>query len=435
MKKITILSFLLLFTTFISCSSDEPAKETLITPVIVTPSAITITSASSEFLYSGETLEILGANFVNKDYPTKIFLNDIEVTPKSLTNTTLQVVIPENIRTGNNVLKIKIDKVVSPDVSFYTLAKGWNQLNLFATNDIINSAIFDENKFIVSFVDFGSISTIAKITPERNGYKAQGMGLSGGSYGAFKMLNEKNGVITQTGRAVYTDDTFTTNKSLQVSTKFSPEINGLRIFGIDNTSSILYTIIGSQIYTSNNGQTVIMNNHPAWSETPFVYRIVIKGFGKSISNNKFYQLGFLVDKKGSTELSYKNIVMESATGYSDWIVKDTISRSIVNNEKELKFLDINKIYCVDLINKTLLESADQLKSWNIIKNNVHAFFMRSTTKWYVQSDNKIFVTSDAGQTWSLELELPAGAVVNDISFSDKKIIVSGKKGLLYLKIE
>ena len=90
------------------------------------------------------------------------------------------------------------------------------------------------------------------------------MGLSGGSYGAFKMLNKKNGVTTQTGRAVFTDDTFTTSKSIQVTTKFSPEINGLRIFPIDNTSSILYTIIGSQIYSSNNGQTVIMNNHPAW---------------------------------------------------------------------------------------------------------------------------------------------------------------------------
>jgi hypothetical protein len=62
------------------------------TPVVVTPSAITITSTSSEFLYPGETLEITGTNFVNKDYATKIVINDIEISPKLLTNTTLQLV-------------------------------------------------------------------------------------------------------------------------------------------------------------------------------------------------------------------------------------------------------------------------------------------------------------------------------------------------------
>ncbi|MFN7098972.1 MAG: IPT/TIG domain-containing protein [Flavobacterium sp.] len=442
MKKITILSLLILFSIFISCSSDEPAKETPITPVIVTPSAITITSASSEFLYSGETLQILGANFVNKDYPTKIVLNDIEVTPKSLTNTTLQVVIPENIRTGNNVLKIQIDKIISPSVAFYAMVKGWNKLEIFGEKDVVNSSVFDESKTLFSFVDMNISSNSfngqgVKLSPMKDGYKEQIINASGGTYGSFKMFDEKSGVITNTIAAFYSDNSFETHKAVRVDNGFSPEINGLRIGALYKNSSILTTFYGSQMYTSDNGLTVVTYNGPTWSlkrtATSTAARVAMRGFGKSISDNKYYQLGLLFDTKKYGNNVYKNVVMESPTGYGDWIVKDTITNA--GEASFYKFIDINKIYSINFTNKALIESTDQLKTWKVIKDNVSAFFMRSTTKWYIQSDNKIFVTSDAGQTWNLELELPTGAVVNDISFSNKKIIVSGKKGLLYLKIE
>jgi photosystem II stability/assembly factor-like uncharacterized protein len=75
------------------------------------------------------------------------------------------------------------------------------------------------------------------------------------------------------------------------------------------------------------------------------------------------------------------------------------------------------------------------KTWTVLKTDVTNVFLRTETQWYIQSGDKLFVTTDSGQTWNLELELPVGSIVNDISFSKSKIIVSGNKGLHYLKIE
>ncbi|MBU2061331.1 MAG: hypothetical protein KKH44_05700, partial [Bacteroidetes bacterium] len=64
-------------------------------------------------------------------------------------------------------------------------------------------------------------------------------------------------------------------------------------------------------------------------------------------------------------------------------------------------------------------------------SNVKSFFIKNRVSWYIVSDNKLYFTSDSGQNWSLELELPADSTVNYMSFSPNKTVLAGKN-LLYI---
>jgi hypothetical protein len=443
MKKLLILTILSMGGLFISCSSDgsdDNTSQTSVTPVILQPAAITISSISSEFVFTGDLLEIVGTDFINKDYPTKIFINDVEISPKELANTKIQILITDALKAGTNTLKLQIDKISSKPISFFVIAKGWNKLEAFGGKDIITSCVFDESRSIFSFIDTdisdnGFWGAPQKLEGKSTGYTQNYINQSG-SYGAFKMIDDKIGVMTNSSNGFYTNNCFETQNSVKTTGNFSPEINGLRIGYLDSKSSILTTLLSSQIYTADNGLTVIKNDPPKWSQIirndGLTTRLVVYTFGKSTSNDKFYQLGILYDfkKYGS---NYKNVVLESETGYSNWIVKDSVSNA--DSNRGYKFLNINKIFSINANDKTLHESNDLLKTWKVIKTDVTSIFLRTETQWYIQSGDKLYVTTDSGQTWNLELDLPAGSIVNDISFSKSKIIVSGNKGLLYLKIE
>lgn len=442
MKKLLIVTILSIGGLFISCSSNESEDNTPKTPVILPPSAISISSVSSELVFTGDLLEILGTDFINKDYPTKIFINDVEVSPKDLANTKIQILITDALKAGVNTLKLQIDKVSSKPISFFIMAKGWNKLNAFGDKDVITSCVFDESKTIFSLVDDDVATNVFNGTPKK--LEGKSMGLKevyinhSGNYGHFKMIDEKIGVLTNTVQAFYTDNSYETNKKTDnVTLSFNPVINGLKIGYLDNKSSIVTTSVGGQLYTDNNGATIVKNDPPNWAiktdNQSVTTRIGIEAFGKSTSNDKFYELGVLFATNKDGSINYKNLVLESETGYSNWVVKDSVS--IVDSNRGYKFLNINKILAIKATDKTLQESNDMLKTWKTIKTDVTSIFLRTETKWYIQSGDKLFVTTDAGQTWNLELELPVGSIVNDISFSKSKIIVSGNKGLHYLKIE
>jgi hypothetical protein len=436
-KKLLLLSLLLIGGLFVSCSSDNSGEEAPVLPPVViepSPSPITITTVSSEFLIVGENLEITGTNFTNKDYPTKIFINDIEVTPKEITSSKILLSYSDVIKSGANTLKIQIQKVNSTPLNFFVIAKGWNKLTVLGDVDINTSSVFDNSNTLFSYI---KESTPVKLEPKASGYTQVSLNVAG-YFGAFKMFDDKRGVLTSTTQAIYSTDGFQTSKTNNMPSNFNPIINGLRIGYLDDKISIINTQLSSQIYTADNGTTIIKNDAPGWSkivtENSLQARAIVYGFGKSTSDGKFYQVGYINDYKkyGS---KYKNLIMESATGYSDWIAKDTISNAVDNSQSGFKFININKIVSLHYTNKNLSVSTDMLKTWTKIKENVTAFFLRSETQWYIQSGDKLYVTKDSGTTWELELELPAGSVVNDISFSKTKIIVSGKKGLHYLKIE
>lgn len=430
-RKLLLITILLVGGLFVSCSSDESGEKKTETPVIITPSPITITSTSSEFLINGENLEINGTNFVNKDYPTKIFLNGIEITAKEITTNKITLSSP-SVAYGVNTLRIQIQNVESTPLSFFAIAKGWNTLNVLGTAEITSSSVFDDSKTIFSLIDSGSPK---KLEAKATGYTQTSLNI-GNFFGDFKMFDEKTGVITATYRVLHTDNAFETTNETVAENSFTKEINGLNIGYQNGKSSILYTIVGSQIYTGDNGKTVIKNPPPVWSTgvNGAQIRLNVGAFGKSTSDGKFYQLGIINDSKKYGNNKYKNVVMQSATGYSDWIVKDTISDIVLNQSFYYKFQNINHILSIGT-NKTLVESTDMLKTWNVIKTDVSAVFLRTETQWYIQSGDKLFVTKDSGKNWEFELELPTGSKVNDISFSKNKIIVSGSKGLHYLKIE
>lgn len=430
-RKLLLITILLIGGLFVSCSSEESGENKIEPPVIVAPSPITIASASSEFLISGENLEINGTNFINKDYPTKIFLNGVEITAKEITNSKITLSSPA-VTSGVNTLRIQINNVESTPLNFFAIAKGWNTLNVLGTAEITSSSVFDDSKTIFSLVESGSPR---KLEAKATGYTQASLNI-GTFFGDFKMFDEKTGVITGTYRILHTDNAFQSTNENVVDNAFTKEINGLNIGYLDGKNSILYTIVGSQIYTGDNGKTVVKNPPPAWSTgvNGGQLRVNIGAFGKSTSDGKFYQLGIINDSKKYGRDKYKNIVMESVTGYSDWIVKDTISDIVLNQSFYYKFQNINRILSIGA-NKTLVESTDMLKTWSVIKTDVSAVFLRTETQWYIQSGDKIFVTKDSGKNWELELELPTDSKVNDISFSKNKIIVSGNKGLHYLKIE
>lgn len=436
-KKLLLLSLLLIGGVFVSCSSDNSGDDAPVLPpppVVIEPSPIKITSVSSEFLIAGENLEITGSNFTNKDYPTKIFINDIEVTPKEITAGKILLSYSDVIKTGVNTLKIQIQKINSTPLNFFVIAKGWNKLTVLGDVDINTSSVFDNSNTLFSYV---KESIPVKLEPKSSGYAQASLNVPG-YFGAFKMFDDKRGVLTTTTQAIYSEDGFQTYKTNNMGSNFNPIINGLRIGYLDDKISIINTQLSSQIYTADNGATIIKNDSPGWSkivaENGLQARAIVYGFGKSTSDGKFYQVGYISDYK-KYGYKYKNLVMESATGYSDWIAKDTISNAVDNSQSGFKFININKIVSLHYTDKSLSVSTDMLKTWTKLKENVTAFFLRSETQWYIQSGDKLFVTKDSGATWDLELELPAGSVVNDISFSKTKIIVSGKKGLHYLKIE
>lgn len=434
-KKLLLLSLLLIGGLFVSCSSDDSGDNTPAPPLVSQPAPITITTVSSEFLIAGENLEITGTNFINKDYPTKIFINDIEVTPKEITNSKILLSYSEVIKTGANTLKIQIQKVNSTPLNFFIIAKGWNKLSVLGDIDINTSSVFDNSNTLFSYV---KESLPVKLEPKSSGYTQVSLNVSG-YFGAFKMFDDKRGVLTTTTQAIYSTDGFQTYKINNMPSNFNPIINGLRIGYLDDKISIINTQLSSQIYTENNGETIIKNDSPGWSKivTPnsLAARLAVLAFGKSTSDGKFYQLGYIFDNKkyGGT---YKNIVMESETGYSNWVIKDSTTNTN-RNLSGYKFVNVRKILAVNHTDKTLNVSMDMLKTWNKIETNltVDNLFLRTETQWYIQSGDKLFVTKDSGTTWELELELPVGSVVNDISFSKTKIIVSGKKGLHYLKLE
>jgi hypothetical protein len=442
MKKILIIAILSIGGLFISCSSDgsdDNTTKTPVTPIIIPqPSATTL---SSEFLFTGDLLEIVGTNFVNKDYPTKIFINDIEVSPKEISNTKIQLLITDAQKAGVNTLKIQIEKVSSMPVNFFIIAKGWNKVDALENKDVHTSCVFDESKTIFSFVNTSTNKNLIWGAPQKlegksTGYTPSSINPQSGIYADFKMIDERTGVLTNGSYSFFTVNCFETQNLVDGN------INSLRIGYLDNKSCILTTELSSQIYTADKGLTIIKNEPPTWGVKianggiGIYTRLSINSFGKSTSNEKFYQLGLIYDLKKYGSNNYKNVVLESETGYSNWIVKDTVSDVNPNlSWMKYKFLNINKIFSINANDKTLHESNDMLKTWKVIKTDVTSIFLRTETQWYIQSGDKLYVTTDSGQTWNLELELPAGSIVNDISFSKSKIIVSGNKGLLYLKIE
>lgn len=438
-KKLLLLSLLLVVGLFVSCSSDDSTEKPVI-PVIKEPLPITISELTSDFLIIGQNLEIKGINLANKDYPTVVLLNDTEpVVAKEVTETKIVLPITDAIKVGTNSVRIQINKTLSARANFFVMKKGWNKLNGLGTYDVLTSNVFDDSNSVFSFADsdtrdFGFWGFPAKLQGTSEGLTRTAVKQNGGSYGAFKMVNDNIGVLTSTNAATYSNSGFENSNSTTVEPSFSPAINGLNIGYADQNTSIVTTFRGGQLYTADNGATVIKSEPLKWTARGNYYRASITTFKKS-SNGKFYQLGIINDyaKEGSNK--HRNVVLESATGYSDWTVIDTISKANLNISYTYKFLNINNILTIDTTNKTLVASTDMLKTWNVIKTDVKNIFLRTETQWYIVSGDKIYVTKDSGATWELELELPADSSVNEISFSKTKIIVSGNKGLHYLKLE
>lgn len=442
-KKLLLFSILLSgLTTFTSCSSNDSGDDT----TIVEPLPMTILATSSEILTIGENFEITGANFFNKDYPTKIFINGTEVPAKEISNTKIILSIPDGLTTGTNTLRLQIKNTSSKLLSFYSITKGWTKLTTLGNLDIKSSSVLDNSKTIFSFVnnitsgDGSFWGAPKKLEGKSTGYEQVYINQSG-SYGDFKMIDDKTGALTNTVAGFFTDNGFETQKRIDVDTYFSPAINGVKVGYLDNNICILTTIISGQIYTADKGATTIKSAPPSWATIvsnggSVTTRLAISAFGKSVSDNKFYQVGLLYTPKNGL-YNIKNVVLQSETGYDNWVVKDSISKQANSkiSSTSYKFANINKIFGLNEEDKTLYASTDMLQTWNVVKTDVKSFFLRTETQWYIQSGDKLFVTKNSGASWELELELPAGSVVNDISFAKTKIIVSGDKGLHYLKIE
>ncbi|MFH7016379.1 IPT/TIG domain-containing protein [Flavobacterium sp. FlaQc-47] len=428
MKKKLLLIIILLFgVLFVSCSGDESDKPK--TPILIDPSPITITAASTEFLFSGEDLELTGSNFVNKDYPTKVFVNEVEVTPKEITDTKILISSP-NVKSGINVVRIQIQNINSIPLNFNAIAKGWNKINALGAINIYKSTVLENSKTIFSLLD---TEIPKKLEAKSNGYTQTTINVPG-FFEDFQMIDDKAGILISTPNASFTDDAFQNINKITTEYKFTS--SKLNIGFLESNQCILNTMLGGQLYTNDNGKTFVKNQPPSWAINSNTGKIKlnVKTFGKSTSNGKFYQLGIIQDLNYNID-NNKNAVLESPTGYSDWAIKDTISKTGKNLSYNYKFKNINQILTINQVDNTLVQSTDMMKSWTVLRTNVNSVFLRTEKEWYIQSGDKLLVTKNSGATWELEMDLPVNSFISDISFSKSKIIISGFKGLHYLKLE
>lgn len=441
MKKINLVFLAIISILLIECSSNDSSPSTPTPVPIPEPSAINISAVSSELVFPNEIIEISGTNFTNKNYPTKVFVNNVEITPKEITDTKLQLNITDALTAGSNEIYIKINNTKSTIGRFYVMKKGWNKINTFVgTNyDLHETFAFDNSKTIMTQIE--DISTSGSTSDyvfklKVNAEKAYNFSaINSFTYLCnLNMFDENTGVVTDGNWGYISNNTFETNSRINSSLTGTNlgQVGYLPILYLENKNFIVYNTFTIHYYVKDNATTIIKADLPEWTKKPNNNtRIRIYAFGKSTTNNKFYALGILYDDK-IYKSAYKNFVIESETGYNNWSVKgDTITNKTT---LKYKFKNINKILGIS-IEKNLIESNDLLKTWKPIKTNVNCVFQRTENEWYIQSGDAIYVTKDAGQTWTLELELPTGSVVNDISFSNTKMVVAGNKGLFYLKLE
>ena len=408
-----------------SCSSNETTT-TEVPDIIDEVLQPEISTLSKNFLIEGETLTIEGNNFINNNFDTKLIINSetYDVTPVS--NSKIIIDITNSMGIENSSISVKVSDKASELKNFFIVPKGWYQIE--TDLEILKAFMFDDTNTINAFIDTQSSSTsffgdTRNIEGNDSGYQVYTTNTSGVYRNDFKMFSKDIGISTDPNSGYFTSNTFEELKKFGNFSDDGEFAIETYITHIDANSSIIVNCCGAHIMTDNKGETSSSANasEQLFSED----RLRVKAYGKG-SDNYFYEFGIDI---GSNP--YKNYVIKSINGFDNW--------ELVNNSVNLNYGGKTHFVDFDLIfNKTsnneLQVSNDLTNSWNIIKNNVQSFFIKDRASWFIVSDNNLYSTNDSGTNWHLELELPTNSEVNYMSFTTKKILISGKN-LLFIKHE
>lgn len=428
MKKLQLLSiFLITLITTISCSSedsdnDNPVPEVLIeTPVI--------DSISHNSILQGNKLSIFGSNFIDKNNETLLVINGNSKIIQPISNTKIDIDINEEIGIEKNSLQIQIKDKKSNTKEFFVIPTGWYKSN-FDNLDIIKAFVYDSSNTVTILADtkpgtsyYGSVK---KLVPSINGYEIVSTEISGGNKNDLRMYNEAIGITTNANRGYFSSNSFNTSKGFGSFIDDGEIVIETYITHVDENSSIITNCCSAHIMTNDKGETFKSFN--ASTQLFSEDRLRIRTYGKG-SDGFFYELGYDLKTKN-------NYVIKSANGFDNWELIDISSEySLGTFDSRFRpiFYDYDLILSINADNE-LVSSNNLAKTWTKIKTNVQNVFVKDKDTWFIQSDDKIYYTSDSGNTWNLELELPANSVINHMSFSEKKTTLSGTN-LFYIKHE
>ncbi|MVO10128.1 hypothetical protein GOQ30_13230 [Flavobacterium sp. TP390] len=455
MKRIYLLIVCTIICTNYSCSKDEAETTTENPePVILVPQ---ITTINKDFFLEGEELIINGTNFISENQQTKLsFKNSVnnqevlkDITP--ISNTEIRFTVTNDISIERNSVKIKIQNKESNLKDVFILPKGWYKINTYdnSTANILKSFVFTDTEEVFMNVKYStnngnSTSNYQSLKKLKTSYIGfENLDINGTYTSSFNMFNKSIGAFCSAFNTFSTSDGFNSvvqNNIFLPASGLMSAIDENYIYYFDEDTFLFYNIWDVQFLTEDSGNTFTNIPTPAvTSQEYFPNTNTIKSGPRVIymqksSNNKFYKIGYRLAKATTNSpLEYKNLILESDTGLDNWNLIDNTSEANIEAITKSKFISINNIYSIS--SENLVLSTDYMHSWVTIKPNVKYIALKNQDTWYIHENDAIYKTIDGGQNWTLELNLTPNAVINDISFSNNKIIISGQNGLLYIKHE
>lgn len=422
--KLSLVTFISLFI-FSSCSDDQEE------PIEI--KQIEITELSSNFLFKGEVLTITGNNFINEHYSTKIRINDdiYDITPTSNTRIDLELIDDYGIEKKD--IRILISDRESNEKYFFIMTKDWYKVSEATTRKIfLHEGI---NEFIA--LGYSTIENqsnwgwVVKYITNENGFSINQDIDLGNGITDLKMLNKNIGVATGTSRVYYTLDGFKTSNNLTITENNAFLWGTFRdfILDVDENGYKLGGFAEKHFLSNDQGNTYTSSiiELPT-SEFTNIYK---RGKG---TNSIYYEFGIYYHST-SSNIPPTKITRSSPNGFDNWTIIDNSEflpysnlRSVLKN---LFFYDYDLIYSINE-NRELIKSTDLTLTWQFVKSNVDAFFIKNETEWYMVSDDKLYHTTNSGIDWTFELDLPAGSTANDMSFTSNKIAIAGSN-YIYIK--
>ncbi|MCV6631743.1 MAG: hypothetical protein OIF50_17995 [Flavobacteriaceae bacterium] len=418
----------------LSCEKDDHSMA----DTSIDPNAVAIEGLSSEFLTVGETLEISGRNFIKEGEQTSLEIGErrVRLTPNSVGK--IMYTIPDNLKLESKLLlKVMVGDRSSNAKYIYIRPSGWVEVldhskSSYQALDIRKAFSFDGDNNVTFLarreLNGNYVGFINKVNVDNRGYRSKEISLGRFSQLDLEMHSSGVGVTTTSRYGYFTTDGF---NNIRVFGNFEElgEFSGYnQIVELEASKAVLTNLNGAHIVTTDGGSSSTTIN-----AAPYMYdnsktglqavRALVKGYGKSL-DGKYYELGAMVkDPKAN--------LVRSATSLNAWTVVDSTT-TFSGNMNKAKFIDINEIVSISEDGNLVL-SVDQGANWTVKKADVNAIFLKDASEWYCVSDDKLMKTTNKGDSWTKELDLPTNAVINHMHFDGDKAVLAGSSGILYVK--
>ncbi|OQD43189.1 hypothetical protein BUL40_04940 [Croceivirga radicis] len=434
-----ITLFIVLFT---GCGKDDPDTQAPV-PIDKEPEAIipTISSLSKEYLFMGDELVINGANFIQIDFETKVFVNNKLIAPSSLSSTEIKLML-EPEEEGPSEIVVEVDGKLSESAFIYVLKKGWNKLVLDRNREFKKAVVLEEEDDIYVLGDLisgsGSSNRLFKISPSPEKFiSTQVPNIMNGSISNFEIDSMTGNAAVSNGYSLQLfENKFETEKNIYEAAAVQDPGSGLYMRILLDENQVFYSnLMYTYGYSSDFG-TTYKKQYTDWLLNEGMrgaqYYGSIRSIKKAPSDGKIYGIG-VYRKRWKYDEPDTNLIMRS-DDYQNWEVIDSVTVNTARTLYRGNFFDTDLILTIDSENN-LLRSSDLAKTWSTVGSGIKRFYIRSRDEWYaVSTENQVISTLDAGQTWTTELEFEETDIISHINFSKSKIVVSGY-GFLYIKHE